>query len=268
MYTRQVEDLRSITSPVGQAIAGVDVSPYFVVQYVPSQGTGGAAATIALVQDGDMTFLVDAAAPAGADAIGTAGVIDTSAAAFDTVGELVAAINATQAWRAYATVPYATGMESALAKSAASAFGDNGLTFFSDTSAELDIGVVISGDKFVNNGLNGFVTDVKDQCINELMYGGFQLGNAGAGAITLTIIQETQGANDGQTLYSVVLAEDTLKLLGEASLEVPFVSGGPGKMLTVRAVIAGGAADAYTKFEVVGQTLVLTGSRIVTEKNY
>ena len=103
MNLAQIEEARALASPVNwAATVGIDTAPYFVVQYVPALGTGGAAATIALVTGGDMTFLVDGAAPAGLDAIGTAGVIDTSAATGDTIAELLGLINATSAWRAYA----------------------------------------------------------------------------------------------------------------------------------------------------------------------
>ncbi|MHC4464894.1 MAG: hypothetical protein ACYS30_26215, partial [Planctomycetota bacterium] len=101
MHLKQVQEARALAKPIAHVFTGVDTFPAFVMQAVPNGGTGFTAATVAFVQGGDMTILVDAAAPAGADAIGTAGVIDTSAAAYDTCGELMDYINSKTPYRMY-----------------------------------------------------------------------------------------------------------------------------------------------------------------------
>ena len=49
---------RSIAKTIPQSQAAADVSPMMVVQYVPAMGTGASSASIALVQNSSMTFLV------------------------------------------------------------------------------------------------------------------------------------------------------------------------------------------------------------------
>ena len=91
---------RSIASVIPHVQSAADTSPWMVAQYVPSLGTGGTSAFIAHVLGGDITCTVDGAAPAGADAIGVAGVIDTTSTSLNTMGEVVDTFNGVQAWRA------------------------------------------------------------------------------------------------------------------------------------------------------------------------
>jgi hypothetical protein len=267
MYLKQILEARALASPVGWGINAVNTSPAFVVQYVPSLGTDGAAATIALIQDGAMTFLVDGVAPAGADAIGTAGVITTSAASYDTIGELVDYINSTQAWRAYiAAALRADGCETLQEKSAATCFTDNGLTFYWDTSAGIQHSAVISGEKFVNQGVGGYREDADGQCENYLISGTqtYTFNTTGAGVLT---IHSCSQRSDGTTLFTVALANATAKPL-DGTLDAPFMRSTTGQRLVIRA-----ADDAADDIEAVaqviaGRTAVLRNTHQVVGVNY
>lgn len=264
MYLKQIEEARTLAKPIPHVHTSVDGFPAFVVQYVPELGTGGAAATIAFVQGGSMTFLVDAAAPAGADAIGTAGVINTAAAGYDTVGELIDTINATKAWRAYMVgARRATTMVTILAKTAASCLTANGLTFYLDGSETTFGAIAISGEKFVNYGPNGHVKDADDMCENSLLYLNITCGLTGNG--NLNLYSCTQLA-DGSAL-AFAMTDDTAITKGNTNLNEPFYTAKLGERLIVE-TDAATSFDDIAQWEAVGKTAVLSGTRIVTEDNY
>lgn len=277
MNTKQYEDAHNLATTVPRVISAVDTCPLMVVQYVPALGTGGSAATIAYVVASSMTFLVDGSTPAGADAIGVSGIIDTSSSTYNTMGELVDYINGRQAWRAYLVSALRIDKTSnMLAKAAASAIGDNGLTFYGDTSANFSandpasagtleaISVAISGEKFINNGINGHVKDYEDGCENMLTYSEVQLTFSGTG--TLSIYTGKQGEAETR-IYHQTLTSTTEKDLGQANLEEVFAKAVCGQRLIVRAATTT-AFTAVTKFNINGKTAVLNGSRLVDSVNY
>lgn len=277
MYLKQIQEAWALATPVPHEQTAPDTSPAFVLQYVPANGVSSAyRAKIALVQDGDMTFTTGAAgvtavgdSNATADGIGTAGVIDTSAAAYDTVGDLLDYINGHPAWRGYLVGALRSdGMETILAKTADWCDVANGLTFYSDTSASEHIDVAISGEKFVNNGINGHVKDVDDMCENVLLSLSVQQDMASAG--TLTLYSSSQGSSPGDsTLWSAALADDTLTEKGYDQPESVWARATRGSRLIVRVAHATDiGAGAVTKFHVVGKTAVLKNNRLVSEKNY
>ena len=277
MNTKQFEDAHNLATTVPRVLSAVDTCPLMVVQYVPALGTGGAAATIAYVVASSMTFLVDASTPAGADVIGVSGIIDTSSSTYNTMGELVDYINGRQAWRAYLVAALRIDKTSnMLAKTAASAIGDNGLTFYGDTSANFSsndpatagtleqFSVAISGEKFINNGVNGHVKDYEDGCVNMLQYAEVQLTFTGTGSLTLH--SGKQGSAETR-LYNQTLTSTTEKDLGEASLTQVFAEAVRGERLIIRAATTT-AFTAITKFGINGKTAVLNGSRLVDSVNY
>jgi hypothetical protein len=283
MFLRQWEEAHALAGTVPHTQSAADTSPWMVCQYVPGLGTGGSSATIALIQASSMTFLVNGAAPAGLDAIGVSGVIDTSSSSYDTMGELVDYINGRSAWRAYLVGALrADGTSGLLAKSAASAFGDNGLTFFGDTSvneaavvpgteaAYEQVSVAISGEKFTTNSIGGHVTDADDGCENMLQYAEVQLTFTGTG--TLRIYSGAQGSTETM-IYNQTLTSTTEQNLGRTGttqadgLNSIFLKATRGERLIIRAATLT-AFSAYTKFNILGKTAVLKNDRIVTEDNY
>lgn len=270
MNIRQVLEARALAKPIAHVFSDVDTFPAFVMQYVPENGTGGTAATAAFVQGGDFTVTVDGAAVGnandGGDGFGTAGVIDTSAALYDTAGEFVDAVNGQNpSWRAYLVgARRATTMASLLAKSATSCIGANGLTFYFDASAS-DLGAVaISGEKFINNGKNGHVKDADDLVENILNWAAFTCGLTGNG--NLKLYSCSQQADGPAVAFAAT--DDTAITKGNNNLlEQPFYTAKLGERLIVE-ISAGTSFDDIAKAEVIGRSAVLNGSRLVTEKNY
>ncbi len=256
---------------VPHRISAPDTDPAFTVQYVPKNGEAGnsIAATIAFVQSGDMTFTVDAAAPTGKDAIGTAGVVDTTDGDLDTVGEIVDFINAlggreNGAWRAIIKGALrADTMATILAKTAASAIGPNGLDFFSDTSASETISQVISAEKFVNNGPAGYQSDWETKVLNQLMSFAVTQDMASNGQVLL------YEGRDGVTetlLHTLTLTDDTELAKG---IDVPAVvwdQARHGYRYIVRTSHATDiGASAVTDNIVRGRSIVPDGSFVVRD---
>ena len=283
MNQEQIETARSIAPTVPQSQAAADKTPYIVIQYVPDLGTGGSSASIAYVSDSSMTFLVDSAAPAGADAIGASGVILTSSSTYDTLGEIVDYINGRQAWRAYLVAALRSDATSILIAKSATKIPATGLTFWGDTSqnegsivsgtaaANEIVGAAISGEKFVNNGINGHVKDYDDGCENSLLYAEVQLTFTG---VTNSLRIFSGKAGDAEVLiYNQSLTSTTEQDLGRTGtvqadgLNSVFLKAPLGHRLIIRAAAAT-AFSAYTKFNILGRTAVLSGSRIVDSINF
>ena len=269
MYEKQINEARSLATLVPHAITAVDTTPWMMMQYVPDLGTGAAAATVA-VEAGrtTMTILVDAAVPAGKDAIGNStGLIDLSSSTYDTMGELVDYINGKLAWRAYLVGAIRSdAVASLLAKTAASCFGANGLVFYSDTSVSKDVSIAISGEKFVNNGINGHVTDAGDQCENSMQYANINV--TCASAPYLRYYTGKQGSTEVQLGSDLLLVTATAKEQGEASFAETFITATRGERLIVRAIGTSAVALSAPVFKVLGKTAVLKNDRIVDEVNY
>ena len=102
MFVNQIEEALKLAPAVPRNINAADKTPWMVVQYVPSLGTGGAAATVAVATAAEtITFQVDAADPATLDVIGNTSGEMSLVGTTDTMGELADVINGTRAWRAY-----------------------------------------------------------------------------------------------------------------------------------------------------------------------
>lgn len=264
-----INTARSIATPVPQVITAVNTGPWMVVQYVPSLGTGATAATMAIDAGSDtLTFTVGATTPAGADVIGnTTGLILTTADATSTMGEVVDKINAAQAWRAYLVGALRSDDAGTLQTlSSATAMGANGITCYGDTSATKEISLAISGEKFVNNGRSGHVTDWDSQCENMMLYGSFKLNG-----LSLNVIRYytgKQGSTEVQIASDVNTTSASAKEQGENSLAETFVEATRGHRLVIRVIGVSNTAPSVPTIQVVGKTAVLDGSRIVTEDNY
>lgn len=284
MFLRQWEEAHALADTVPHVQSAADTSPWMVAQYVPGLGTGGTSAFIAYVVAGDMTFTVNGAAPAGLDAIGAAGIIDTSSPSYDTMGELVDYINGRSAWRAYLVGALRADRTSGLlAKTRASAMTDNGLTFFGDTSANdsavvpgtsaayEQVSVAISGEKFITTGISGHVKDADDGCENMLQYAEIQLTLTGPTGV-INIYTGAQTATE-TLIYTQTLTSTTEQNFGRTGtvqadgLNSIFLKATRGERLILRAATLS-AFSAFTKFNILGKTTVLKNDRIVAEDNY
>lgn len=287
MHIKQIEEARSLAIPVPQSQAAVDKSPFMQIQYVPTLGTGGSSASAALVQDSSLTLLVNSSTPAGADVIGVSGIIDTSQSTFSEMGEVVDAFNGALAWRAYLIAALRSDASSILlAKSATICSGDTGLTFYGDTSqnegsivpgtaaAKEIIGAAISGERFVNNGINGHLKDADDEVENSLTYAQVQLTFTGSDPNSLNIFTGVQGSAE-VLIYTQTLTSTTEQELGisgavdapRSGMQAPFITAPRGARLIIRAA-ASTAFSAVTKFNVSGKSAVLKNDRIVDAINF
>ncbi len=269
MHTSIVKEARDLAVPYTLTLAAVDTAGQAVVQYIPSLGTGAAAAECAVTTATDLTFLTGpagaATTPAGADAIGTAGVILFSA--YTTMGALADYVNSFQAWRMYLTGALRADASAAklLVKSTTSCIGANGLTIFADTSAAEHHDVTISGEKFVSNGRSGHLKDWDHQCENRLIR--FSLDIDGTGDCVITMYSGKQGSTE-TSMYTIALPDNTLT---ERGMDLPvgsfFKAAKRGERLILRVSHATDIGTDLTAFQITGQTAVLTGAHVITEGN-
>jgi len=275
MNLQQIEMAKEIAPVVVRNITANDTDPWMVVQYVPELGTGGTSASIALIVASSMTFLVDSAAPAGKDAIGTSGVILTSGGTWDTMGELCDAINGAIAWRAYLVGALRADKSSnMLAKSATACTKtgtNNGLTFYGDTSANYSLSMAISGEKFDGYGPNDHKKDWDDRVLNQLLYGSFKVtyaSNATGMAQGLKYYSGKQGSTETQLGGGVALVTATAKLQGEAAPSLPWIEATIGHRLIIRIANSSAGALSIPTINTTGKSIVYNDSRIVDEANY
>lgn len=271
MNMRQIEEARALATPVTHNFTADDQFPAIVIQYVPTLGTGGTSASFTLAND-SLQFLVDSASPAGADAIGTTGKVSLTTAAQDckTMGKLVDYINGRQAWRAYLVGALRAMTSIGLkAKSSTRCSNSAGVTLYIETT-DYDTTVghsfAISGEKFVNNGKNGHVTDADDECENSLMYGYFLITGDSDG-----LVQKYYSGKQGETetqLYTYTInAPGTAREDGEENCTIPFIRAKRGERLICQITTASDVIGAPT-INAIGETAVLSGTRIVDSKNY
>lgn len=256
-------EAKELALPLPVAFTANDTCPAFILQYVPSLGTGGAAATIALVQGGDVTFLVDAAAPAGADAIGTSGVISSAAAASDTVGEFCNVVNGTRAWRAICLCRPETPMANILAKSATSCLTDNGLVFYLDTSVADTTyiwSIPFTGEAFENYSAAGHKKDKDDCCVNSFVLARMTQDFTSAASAYLYVFK--QGDTSSTQVLNKALVDATQTDWGNTDAPTdPFYTAPEGYTLVLD--IRSDAATAFTLLSAVGKTVVRKNNRRV-----
>lgn len=266
MHWRQVQAAREMARPYGQTFSDVDGHPAMVVQYVPDLGTGGAAATCQVVSATSLTFQVDSANPAGNDAIGNAsGQVLFSA--YTTMGAVADYINGLRAWRCYldGALRADASASKLLTAAAASCIGSNGMTIYHDASSTKHGSFAISGEKFLTNGINGHVKDWDDQVENDLLHCYINIGVTDGP--TFTWYAERQDRTSVQTLGAETLADDTLIECGANLKTIPYISAPRGYRLIGRAA-ATTTYDDIAAFHVLGRSVVPSGSRMVTEKNW
>ena len=266
MNIDQINEARALATPVTQNFTADDTFPAIVIQYVPSLGTSGTSASFTLAND-SFQFLVDSASPAGTDAIGTTGKIDVSAGSYDTMGEFVDTINATQAWRAYLVGSLrADTTIGLLDKTSTTCHGANGTTVYTDTT-DYDVhSFAISGEQFINNGRKGHVTDKADACINSLMYGSFLI-TGDSDDLTITYYTGAQGSAETALTGGESITLATATVHGEENFTEPFIEATRGHRLIVRITTASAVIGAPT-INAIGETAVLSGSRMVDSKNF
>jgi len=266
MFIDQIQEARALATVVPHNLTAVDVGPWMVAQYVPSLGTGAAAATMQVLA-GTLRFKVDAVTPAGADAIGVSGEFDLSSSTYNTMGEVVDEINGIAAYRAYLVGALRADLSTnLLVQAATSIFGDTGLTVFGDTSGSKEISLAISGEAFVNNGKSGHVKDFEDGCENSMMYAAFTVTSVSL--LVLRYFTGKQGTAEVQVGQDVTLTSATLKEQGGANLSVVFVTSARGERLIVRVIGLSTSAPSAPTIHILGKTAVLANDRVVDSIGY
>ena len=261
--TRQ--DRINAAQRIPNPFSAVDTAPAFIIQAVTRPDDAISVATIQFTQGGDMTFLVAGIAPTGKWAIGTAGVVDTSAGAYNTVGEVADLINGTLGWRCILQgAERATLMAEILTKGATDAFVDAGLVFYSDTSASDEHAVAITGEAFVNTGINGHVKDWDDRCLNMLDDLQINIGVTGNG--TVKLMSGKQGETEVD-MNSYILTDDTLLEKGTDNPMIAFQAAPEGHRLIIK-ITAATSIDDFSVCNINGRSAPLTGSRVVSKRNY
>lgn len=269
MNYKQILEAKELAPTLSHAFAATaDICPAFLFQYVPDGGDSGAACTAAHVQGTSFTVLVDGAAPTGNDAIGTAGVIDPSAAAYDTVGEFCNYVNSLRAYRAVCLCRPETPMANVLAKSATSCLTDNGLVFYLDTSVA-DTTYIwsapITGTMLENYGLAGLKSDIDDHCVNRFHYAQVNHNFSSASNWYLYIFK--QGDTSSTQVISGALTDATLTNVGNNSQpKEPWYEAPEGYTLVFEE--RGDAATGMAVFNVLGSTVVRRNNRVVNRLAY
>lgn len=261
MYYKQILEAKELAIALPQSYGADDQSPAFLEYYVPNEGEGKTAATIALVQGGDVTHETAGTTVAGKDAIGTAGVIDSSAGTADTVGEYCNVVNATQAWKAICLCKPETPMANVLAKSEASCMLQNGLVFYLDTTVT-DTTYIhsypIIGESFENQGIAGRKSEVADQCVNRFHMCQFFQNFTTAANLYLYVFK--QGDATSTKVFTKALTDNTHMDIGNvAQPDVPFYTAPEGYSLVV---------DIRTDLQSTAPTLItVLGSTVVRKNN-
>lgn len=263
MRVDQLKRAYEMAKTYPRIVTADDTDLAFLIQAMPDSPSlaSFAAATIAFVQGGAMTVLVDAAAPTGVNAIGTAGVIDTSAGDFDTVGEIVDYFNRPP-YRAYVHAALrADTMATILAKGAASCIGANGLAFFSDTSASGTRSVCFSGEHFENNGKNGHKKDFEDAVENFISQIDINLDMTDNG--TLTLYSGKQGVAESIIHGPVTLTDASAFQKNLDGLVGTFYKAAKrGERLILRCANDAGEMGSISQFHCAGRSAVGNLSRI------
>lgn len=266
MNINQIEEARALAPIVYHNITAVDKGPWMVVQYVPNLGTGGSAATVQIAAgSATMLFKVDAATPLTLDIVGgTSGQISLVGSDSDTMGEVVDLINSVSAWRAYLLGAIRADLPSHLiAAGAASCIGANGLTLYSDSSANLgEISYAISGEKFVTNGIGGHCKDEDDQVLNQLLHADIKV--TGASPQVIQYYSGKQGSTETKIAANILLTTATNKQQGETHPNEPYIVANRGERLLIRVqALSPDTPPTSPTLNYAGKSIVYKNDRIV-----
>lgn len=265
MDWNKVAQLKEQTAPYMQTFTSVDGHVAAIVQYVPDGGDGGSAATCQVVTATGLVFTVDAATPAGNDAIGSSGTV--AFATYTTLGALSDYINGLPAWRMILVGGLRADASASklLTAPATSCIGANGLNIYFDASSTKHGSFAISGERFVNNGLNGHIKDA-DGCSNILCWANINVGLTGTSP-QIAFYFEKQKGTTVQSSLTRVMADDTLEEIGVTQPMLPEIEAPIGYRIVGR-VSAGTSYDDIALFEVGGKSVFVDGSYVVTQKNW
>jgi hypothetical protein len=292
MTNEQLQQALGLALPYSQNVAD-ETSCAFVIQGVPSLASAGCInIAVAITAAVGLTCTLDYGAglttPVAADQAGfeVAGSNNTlTYATYTTLGTFIDAINGTKFLRAYLVAGIrsdimTTGSTSPLlARTVLTCIGDNGLPIYFDgslaaTATPKVVGIAISGEKFVNNGKNGWIKEdlQHEACINSLIYAKFAAAFSVSTA-RYAIYHSTQAA-DVEVLSAASTTTTVYTLQAAAGDLITAYSTAPiGSRVILRMEALAGTTgfttgSANTYIQATGKSAVLSGRRIVTEDNY
>lgn len=271
MRQEQIIEARNLASVYGQNITALDTTPAIAIQYVPDRGAGGAGSTSvgkAKITTGGIRFKVDDSTPAGVDALSN----QTSSgwltfASQTNMGQMFDAINTgSSAWRAIPKVMLRGDIASNLL-AAAEVIVSNavGRVFFWDHKVEtlINAGAVISGERFINNGIAGVVRDSSDEVENMLLY---IEANFVDSDLVLSFYSSTHSADTqiGGAL-SFTAAGSATYPTGRETPDTVYLRATRGSRLMVIFTALTEAIATPTRVHVLGKSAVLKNDRFVSD---
>lgn len=272
MYQNQILEARSLAAVVGHNITALDTSPALVLQYVPDRGVGGLGSTSVgkakLTTDG-IRFKVDDDTPAGLDVLPN----QTSSgwltfASQTNMGQMRDAITGGAAWRCKLVASLRGDIASNMLAAAETVVSTaNGFTFLWDSKVEtlISAAIAVSGERFVNNGINGHVKDLDDFCENQI---NFVEANFVDSDATLTFFSASQTADVQIGGAYTFTAAGTATYFGKNDPGDLFIVAKLGERLIARVTFLTEAIGTPNRFHVLGKTAVLANDRIVTDVGY
>lgn len=268
MNNRQIDEANALALPYSQNITALDTTPAIAIQYVPDMGAGGFGSTsvgkVKITSDG-LRFKVDDTTPAGIDALQSMTASGWLPYSTQTnMGQLLEKINGSLAWRAIPKCMLQGDIASNLL-AVAEAIVSNavGKVFFWDSKVETLIvaGGVISGERFVNAGRNGHVTDAADLVNNTLL---MVEANIVDSNMTFTVHSASNTA-EGLAISVAFTAAGTATFFGKQNPDDLFIQSVLGERLVIKITGPTEAIGTPTQVTIRGKSAVYKNDRIVQD---
>jgi len=272
MTAEQIIEARALAIPYGQNYVGFDKAPCIAVQYVPDLGSEGAGSTLVgkmKITDDGFRFKVDDDTPAGKDLIANMNASGWLLyAANTTIGDMFDNINGSLALRAILKSTLRADLASnSLNAVEATVTGATGKVFFWDnTGAGLIVaGAVISGERFVNNGLKGHLKDSADEVENSLLYIAANMADSTMVMKFYTASSSAETQIGGSASWA---AAGTEVETGATNPDDIYLSATRGDRMVIRVTTLTTAKGTPNRFHVLGKSAVLKNDRIVEDVQY
>lgn len=267
MQLSQIEEARAIAPNYPIVLTGLpNGSPGLVLQYIPEWGSGASAANAFVSGTTNLHVKISGVTPTSGDTTGMPTNGKFAFSAYTNMGLLCDRINKVKCLRAY--LQGALRGDSAawlLASQTVSIVGDNGGTLVFDGDKSDCVTVAISGEKFVNNGPRGWVTDADSACENMLCFLAYNMVDD----VNIYFYTASQSA-DSQLAVMAEVSTGTRTLVQADTPEQPYIRAKVGERLVVRATLVTSSANlnTVTEFQIMAKTAVWEGDRLVTEDNF
>ena len=267
MNPAQLIEARNLAAVYGQSISALDTTPAITVQYSPALGAGGASSTrvgkMKITSDG-FRFKVDDDTPSGNDVLTNMTSSGWLTYASQTnMGLMRDNLNGSIAWRCILRASLRGDIASNLLDATETVVSnDAGKVFFWDSKVETLVaaGLVISGERFVNNGRAGHVTDADDEVENSLLF--LEVNHVDSD-LTLTFYSATQSAETTIGPTTAFTAAGTATYFGNNDPDDVYITATRGERLIARVTVLTEAIATPTRFHALGKSAILKNDRFV-----